>query len=304
MKDLKNFCKLFNIYVPVDIHQEYYFDQLEQSGYRPEIKSLIKLYSEFEETVRDPHSHKMASMDRLIKFIKESDFYKYFNEDPTVTKELADYKIEGINQTGFHYQDPEKVFLSIDMSKANYQILKQYDKTGIIGQSWDHFLDLQEINPIYKHSKTFRQHTLGNLNPKRIQRHQAIVMDKLSKEIGFDNELISKSYDELIYLIPKMNSYPNFAYSDVVPYEFKQTIYTMEQIGKEKYIKKIYNPLGDEKHELKGVEGNMFYMYLKKYISCRETHWGMKYRPNEVEYDDRDLYFIDNKRLAKWIETL
>jgi len=298
MKDLNNFCKLFNINVPVAEHADYYFDRLAESGYKSDIYELVDTYTEYEATVNEPHGHKMASMQKLINVIKQAPFFTRFNEDPEVTKELADYKIEGVN-TYANHADHEGYFLSIDLVKANYQILKSYDDEDILKSSWDDFLDSQHINPIFKLSKPFRQHVFGNLNPKRTQRHQAIIMDKLSKtiytEIPNGLELVMKTYDELIYKVNREDILL-YKFDKFTSYNIKQTAYSLIKIGKDKYIKDdiIYNPEGDNyvKTEFKGVEGNMFYMYLRKYIL------------DSTNYDDRDLYFMENKRIAKWVDTL
>jgi hypothetical protein len=310
MKDLSNFCKLFNINIPVEKHFEYYTNLLKNSDYKPDILELISAYNLYADTVDSPHGHKMASMQKVINFLAETDFYKIYNDDPEVTKRLADRKIEGVNRVSEVGNNPNVGYLSLDLSKANYQVLKSYDTNNIMCNSWDLLLDSLNINSIFKLSKPFRQHIFGNLNPKRSQRHQAIIMDDIDKHLKENAhgslQLVLKTYDELIYAVEcddeefiewnkdwlREGGLLSSCYT-AKKYKLTQSTFVLNKIGKDKYVKTYLDLDGYPiKRKLVGVEGNLFYMYLKKYIM------------NENEYDERDLLFQNDKRLAKWIDTL
>ena len=294
MKDLKNFCKLYNINIPVEEHKDYYLDVLRKAG-NTELNNLINIYTEYEKNINDPFSHKMRCMDSLINKLKNTQVYQKFNTDPELTT-LFSQKIDTVNTFIQSTYNSDNIYLSIDISKANYTALKYHDEHNELGSSWDNFLDINNIPEVFKHSKSFRQHVLGNLNPKRFQRQQILWMVELVNKLKENNhqlgELVLLTHDEIIYKLTKEeyekydSSHPiNFYSTSVI--NFKLTFYTLENIGDKKFIKKSFN--GNK--QLFGVEGNMYYMYLKKYIL------------NEP-YDERDLLFKVDKRVVKWMELL
>lgn len=271
--------------------------------------AIGELYEEYEVNVDDPKGHKMASMQKVINILKESDLYKKFNEDSEITELLKNHKIEGVNKLHLNAENPDNIYLSVDLAKANFQMLKIYDESNFLTETWEGFLSKHGINSIFHLSKPFRQHVFGHLNPNRTQRHQAIIIDELSTKItyfyGQEFELIFKTYDELIYKIPKYLLIDN----NLSKYIFTQNVFQLEKIGKEKYIKKYLNETGDViKSEFKGVEGNMFYMYLRKYMGSEGKPSRASFDSSTgkfiTKYNDKDLYFQENKRMAKWVNLL
>lgn len=182
MKDIENFCKLFSIAIPVQEHLQYYIDLLHSSGYNKEILNLQKRYEVFESEHPEPFKTKMKCMDQVINYIKETEAYQEFNSDE-IGKWLANYgKIEGLNQFKKFAEQDHNYYISFDISKANYQTLKIYDHGDDLSTSWENLLDDLKVDSIFNKSKPFRQHVFGSLNPNRSQRHQAIIMDKLTKD--------------------------------------------------------------------------------------------------------------------------
>lgn len=311
MKDIRNFCKLFNINVPVVEHARYYFNLLEESRYIPNISDLVASYQKFEslfETTEEVFAHKNKSMDQLISFIKDSEAYNSFNTSLKVSSYLKSIPTyDTLNAVG---ADPDNLFISFDLSKANFQIMKSYDENNELTESWEDLSKKLEIHPIYLHSKPFRQHVFGNLNPNRNQSHQKIIIDKLTNlvtDIIPNLKIALKSADEIVfffnvmrdkeqlYILNNLDLTKLFTERFGEEYKFSKTRYLLDKIEKNKFVKKSLTIEPGEfnvvKTELKGVEGNMFYMYLKKYIM-------------EKPYDSRDLLFMENKRIASWVQTL
>ena len=69
-------------------------------------------------------------------------------------------------------------------------------------------------------------------------------------------------------------------------------MYSLERVGKEGYRKTVYDVTGaglvPRYRTLTRVPGNQFYLYFKEFIL-------------EGPFDDRDLYFRHDGRLARWV---
>ena len=303
MRDVKNFSKLFNVNIPVDKYYPLYLSTLYRAGY-DKVFEYAKSYEKREEVVGDMHLEKVILLGTLVKQISDTKAYNFFNHNSDLTLEIQYHNFETFNRIN-EYSTDEHVFISIDLVQANYNLLKKFDKNGELGSSWEDYLAQHNVPELYHESKPFRQHIFGNLNPKRSQKLQAIEMSKLLKRMGMlwgeryvDSFLAFRAHDEVTFAFKKDNvRLEGFKESlinlqNYMTNRFKVTYYQNVLIDGKRSIKTTLdenlNPL---KRELRGVEGNLFYMYLKKYIL------------NEP-YEDIDLYFTDNGRLAKWVEVI
>jgi hypothetical protein len=122
--------------------------------------------------------------DNVIEDIKSKDSYAaYLNFDLKEYDITRDYKS---NNRSFYITDnSNKKWISIDLKSANFNSLK-YVNSSIVNDknSYKDFLSDYENSNLFVDSKSVRQLIFGNLNPKRQQKIQGYILDKLMKEIN------------------------------------------------------------------------------------------------------------------------
>ena len=87
----------------------------------------------------------------------------------------------------FKSSNDGRVFISIDMRKANFSSLKYYgnciEKSMFRDTStWEDFISLFTENKHIVNSKYIRQVILGNCNPKRHITYEKYIMDHVLKQ--------------------------------------------------------------------------------------------------------------------------
>ncbi len=316
MKDIRDFCKLFSINIPVEKHFNYYVKTLIQAG-DISLEKKLKVYEAFERTVLSAYDEKMRWFGKLTTIIESTQAY-------TILKDLDIQSYNSFSQVPEYgqfnhiaeYANDKHEFISFDIVSANFQTLKLFDKENELGASWEDFLFKHEVPEVFKLSKSFRQYIFGNLNPKRYAKIQSHIMNKLHHYFITNNmevpPLVMKSNDELIYALPNFNEinknrpdyldyfdfscmfdtdllniYYKSRYNEEI--NFKCTNYTLKSIGKQKYLKTEFVNR-EEKKSLLGVEGNQFYMYLKKYII-------------DDHLNNIDKMFTNDGKVAMWLDT-
>jgi hypothetical protein len=188
----------------------------------------------------------------------------------------------------FEYEEGKK-YISIDLNKANWQVLKKYDPHFLneLGDSYQEFLSKFNIHPFFYESKQFRQFIFGHLNPKRQVKAQRVIIEDILNTMKTDNlKVFCVRHDEVIF---EFQSYSDISHivrccnSDLL----KSKIFTVERCENFR-INHFFDEFGNTLHkELSGCNGNKYFMFLKKYIF------------NEP-YDIRDLYFRMDGDLATW----
>lgn len=191
-----------------------------------------------------------------------------------------------------------KYFISIDLVKANYQALKTFSKDIVLGtDSYDQLISKFTDMDYYKSSKCIRQVIFGNLNMSRITRQVRYLNEKVV------NLLIDKGYtpeDILVFttdeIILKCNN------QDFMDKEFckhlEYDIYVNTGLNARVESFKLINILDDtyakeHKEDLptfKGGSSVYFPQVYKKYMN--------------LPLEERDLYFLYEKHLAKFEEPL
>lgn len=241
-KAKERFCKDCNI--PIRLFQEPYFsDRIKLfDKFYGTVKKWNKFVTELQKynCEQDYFEEYNRVKDAAINSIKESESYQKFNSEDmnkfAIThKDLSSKDI-------FKPTNDEKIFISIDMRKANFSSLHSYDK-GMFGNAdtWEQFISRFTDNEHIINSKYIRQVILGNCNPKRHITYEKYLMDQTlylnqytHKRIGGDCLLEGKVFN----LITKER------------YFHKPTIITMrlalekmKQICLENDIKKIAMPV-------------------------------------------------------------
>ena len=142
----------------------------------------------------------------------------------------------------------------------------------------------------------------GNLNPSRQQNFQAKEIAKIVKfaeTFNLMKDVIYINHDEIIFCIDEDKSRFDYlanclnpSFTDQIKLKFK--LFKLNQIESDIFIKFVEKEQFDgiekeiKTEELVGVAGNQFYLYFKKHI-LKEA------------IKERDLYFINDNKLAKWV---
>jgi hypothetical protein len=279
MKDIRTFVKLVDLNVPEYGHFDYYIEQYSKLERYKKIYDLIELYKDFESGVEDPYKYKLQKADEVIEFLKSTRSYNELNDDNLIP-DLSVTK-------NFEYEEGKK-YISIDLNKANWQVLKKYDPHFLneLGDNYVDFLSKFNIHPFFYESKQFRQFIFGHLNPKRQVKAQRVIIEDVLNTLKTDLKVFCVRHDEVIFEFEDYSDILHivrFCNSDLL----KSKIFTVERCENFR-INHFFDEFGNTLHkELSGCNGNKYFMFLKKYIF-------------EEPYDIRDLYFRMDGDLAIW----
>lgn len=268
MRDTKGFCKLFDINIPNMEYFDYYIEQLSKTNKLSNIYDLISLYEDFEKGCDDVLQYKITKSNEVVQYILNSYAYQELTCHP-----IVDYPVA----KNFVYEE-DKLYVSIDIIKANFTSFKKFDDKNEFGESYVDFLAKFDIHPVFAHSKSFRQFIFGNTNPKRQSKMQrAIIEDLLNDLSGLKLETLCVRADEVIYEIKDFSELQKILYK-VDQSKFKVQVFKVKRIDDFR-VNTYYSFDGKELgSELIGCDGNKYFMFLKQYIL------------NEP-LDIKDLYF-------------
>ena len=302
LKLKERFCKDCNI--PLKIYEEPYFtDRLElydlfyQSVHKWNVfKSELKKYH----CEQDYFEEYNRVKDNAINDIKNTDAYQRFNQE-----DMNQYSIKYVGLPSkdiFKPSNNGKLFISIDMKKANFSALRYYDKNIFRGvKTWEQFIGSYTNNHHIISSKYIRQVILGNCNPKRHITYEKFLMDQvldcLIRDVGFFvNEVVFFSNDEIVI---DMENYADCIKNrDIIQkileehFEFplKTELFYLHKVnGTQGYCKEIVENLVDRSFQFKCLDG-----YMLPFV--------MRYMLNE-DVTENDKVFIHEGKLAKFIET-
>lgn len=81
MKNIKEFCKLFKVNIPLESESQYYLETLSLSKEYKDITDLANSYTEFENWVErqgynSVKEYKFQCLDKIVDFVKISSSYK------------------------------------------------------------------------------------------------------------------------------------------------------------------------------------------------------------------------------------
>ena len=197
----KRFCKDTNI--PINLFQEPYF--FERLKLYDNVFNSLKKWKTFihslsiynnEEEYLNYYNH---IKDKIINDIQSKSDYIKFNEE-----NMNNFKIYSkiTSNNIFNSQNNNKIFISIDMNKANFSALHNYNSNIFNNKnSWEEYVSNFTNNEHIINSKYIRQVVLGNCNPKRCITYEKYLMSKFLNIISkyIDKELfVSFSNDEII----------------------------------------------------------------------------------------------------------
>ncbi len=310
IKDITEFCRLFRVRIPVETEFDYYLDTLKRSPEYTWLEERLEQFIELEEWLGDESvgSFKMDQLNYLKRVIGDSrtyyDFSRYDVGIPRGRKDMLN-------------QHTGRFLCTIDIQEANYAVFRSFDRYEEFPLDWETLCKEEKIHPILTTSKAWRQLLFGNLYPKRNQRFQHVFLESfidLLRPMGLrEDMLLTLSHDEAtivlgdteeeaaqtmqaVKVMAEMVAGPDC--SDQIPEPFAGQLdlnlraVRLENLGRGSYIRERFN-LEEGKfvfsHKtLYGVPGNQFFMHFRKHVL-------------DEEYDERDLLFINDHKLAKWV---
>ena len=280
MRDVKGFCKLMDISVPEYEHFDYYINQFSKLEKWKNIKDLIKIYEEAEEKYGDLYDFRLKKSNEIIEYLKNTRAYNELQDD-NLLPDLPTTK-------NFEYSEDKK-YISIDIKKANWIVLKKYDPEFApeLGDSYEDFISKFDVPEIFNHSKQLRQYIFGNINPKKQGKAQRVVTQSILNKYNHLNlDIACIKNDEVIYSFESFNQIEEILTS-VDREIFKIKLFTVKRV-QDFRINTFLSESGEELYkEMVGCNGNQFFMNLKNHIF-------------EEPLDIRDLYFRMDGSLAIW----
>lgn len=274
----ERFCKDCNI--PLKLFKEPYFTD------------RLQLYDNYYNTldkwnifVRELEKYKCEQdylgeynrvKDAAINDIKLSDGYSIFNEE-----DMGKYSVKYKDLPSKDIYKPSndgKLFISIDMRKANFSALKFYDKS-IFGNAdtWEEFVGRYTENKHIVNSKYIRQVILGNCNPKRQVTYEkylmGLVLEVIVEELGYSSsDIVFFSNDEIII---DMGEYENCIDKRIVlemvvnayfNIPFRIELFYLHKIsGTDGYLKEIVKNIIEREYEFKCVNSYTTPFLLRKF---------------------------------------
>lgn len=195
-------------------------------------EELIKLEQDANlECVETTGHHLGACLSKLregiVEFIQKSEVYIELNNQKDVILPMVSEKLASTGGNLYQKQLLGKKFVSLDMQKANFQVMSKVYPTLFGWESdlttrWDLFITLM-IHRIFdernmlkfekyaQKSKMIRQVIFGNLNPKRQQHWQRQVMQSLrdfieqefsdliqSNKLDMQKSIVQSTSDEIV----------------------------------------------------------------------------------------------------------
>lgn len=298
----ERFCKDCNI--PIRLFQEPYFtDRLKLFN---KFYGTLEKWNIFLEGLQKYHCEQdyfeeyNRVKDAAILSIKESEAYQKFNEE-----DMNKYRVthENLpNKDIFKPSNDGKLFISIDMRKANFSSLYHYDNSMFSGaKTWEEFISKFTENKHIINSKYIRQVILGNCNPKRHITYEKYLMnevlDALIKEVGYwFDEIVFFSNDEIVI---DMDNYAdcirnrNLTKSKLEEYfDFPLNVelfYLHKINGTDGYYKEIIKDINERSFEFKCLDNYMLPFVIRNFLG--------------EEITDSDKVFYHEGLLAKFIEV-
>ena len=250
----QRFCKDCDI--PVNVFDEPYFsDRLGLFDFLYDSVSKWDLFkSELAKygSIIDYFTDYSRIKDEAIEAVRSAEGFQLFS-----AYGINDFSIKNKGLPSSRIYKPEnngKVFLSIDMKKANFSALHEY-RDDIFGgaHTWEKFISKFTDNKHIINSKYIRQVIMGNLNPKRQIAYEKVLMDKLLTEI-LHAKVIGKKYvaaflaDEIIFDVTDLENRheviaDTYKISSQVPY-MKTEVFSLHRVyghGVDGYIKNIFS---------------------------------------------------------------
>lgn len=310
------FCKDANL--PINIYEEPFFTE-RLKLFNPFFGTLEKwetFQKDLEEAGFENEEAYFEEYNRIkeaaISSIKDSKTYQQFISDD------SNYSVPDINYPTNIYKSENagKFFVGIDMRKANFTCLKEYEKRfckeqGSIfdgSETWEGFISqFTGMNHII-HSKYIRQVIMGTLNPKRQVRLEKYLMNEYFGELKnliehYELEVASFTNDEIV-LTGKCQDLFDFS-TDVNFRKFLKK-YENQLRGEEFRLDRESNGIGWGRHiyypideyqwpEYKCIDA-INYPFILRHVLEGRVHW-----TDKVFYHDGKFAMLLEEPKIKWL---
>lgn len=298
----ERFCKDCNI--PLRLFKEPYFTdrlQLYDSYYNTLDKwNIFVRELEKYKCEQDYLEEYNRVKDAAINDIKLSDGYNRFNEE-----DMGKYSVKYKDLPSKDIYKPSnvgKMFISIDMRKANFSVLKFYDKSIFSNaDTWEEFIERHTENKHIVNSKYIRQVILGNCNPKRQVTYEkylmGLVLEVLIDELGYSaSDIAFFSNDEIVIDMGKYEDCINkqkileMAVNVRFNIPFRIELFYLHKItGTDGYYKEIVRNIIEREYEFKCLNNYILPFVLRKF--------------NREEITENDKVFYHEGLLSKFMEV-
>lgn len=146
--------------------------------------------------------------DNIIASLLGNEAFKKFN---TMSFDAYNFTNEkSITSNNIYNQtNVGKIFVSVDLKKANFQVLRKFDKDIIYNtDTYEDFIGKFTDIDYIKESKYTRQVVFGKANPKRhikLEKYYTYLIYKFMEHYADEQgwKVVSLNNDEIIYEIPK-----------------------------------------------------------------------------------------------------
>lgn len=296
----RRFCRDNNLSIQV-YSEPYFSDRVELLGKTNKLRRFERLITEtFDDNEQKYNNYYNMLKDLIINYIKESEAFKTLNQD-----DMSKYAVKSDIRQGDIFKERfiGSELISIDMSKANFSSLVYYGKeTGTNfhnNYSWRSFMYRFTSFDYFTEPKYIRQVIFGNCNPKKQVTYEKYIMNKVIKQIeentSFkESELLAYCNDEIIFSVAghtedeirKLKAEVNILSESIIPLRFEHFVLGKVS-GTDAYVKKFIDDI--RKYELKCADPS-------------DTIFAIRCL-NKEDIKENDLVFIQNHRLAKYLET-
>lgn len=285
--------------IPIKIFEEPYFTQ--RLNLLDEYYDCLSKWDLFNSelkkypTENDFFNHYNKVKDDAIAFIKQKQEYKNFIETNFSLIEVKNKNLP--TKSIYKTENIGKRFLSIDMKKANFSSLRYYDYHIFGGAStWEKFISNFTDNQHIINSKHIRQVILGNCCAKKQIQFETLLMDELTHSLikytpKLGELIVFFSNDEVVFDISEWSFVDDLIkeavkdYTSTMAIPFRVKVFTLQQIGKEGYLREF----DDSSVDFKCVDANYVPFVIRRL------------RGEEVTEDDK--VFVHNDVLCKYIES-
>lgn len=248
-----------------------------------------------------------TTRNNIIKHILEKKEYELFNK-----LDLEKYKSNIKEGNLYIMPNNNKIFISFDIVKANFQALKYIDKEIVDNTlTYDEFISQFTDIDFIKKSKYIRQYIFGNLNPKRIIHIEKFLINKVIELSTFESllhkwEIAVMNKDEIIL---SLKDGFNFNYES--DYKMIQDVITeMMTLNNIELRGDIFKL---EAKTFKTQFDKLYYIYLKKSLLTNQIDY--KNIPsiffiqiykiiNNIPVTENDLLFINENELCRTLKPL
>ena len=215
----KRFVKDFNL--PINLvdspYFEYYMDRYDFFPKEEWKNCLQTIETSFDGNVDKWLENYSQIRDNIITTIENSTAFQEFNNVDMKKIVLPTFSVGDLNI--YNNSNTGKIFISIDLKKANFQALRRYNPEIVMNcKTYEELMEKFGGDDYFKKSKYTRQVIFGKLNPKKTIHFEKYLIgsifgtpDNLLFTFLYNNtELVTVKSDEIVFEITDKTMVPDF----------------------------------------------------------------------------------------------